>query len=92
MSIANLMINYTIWVFQKLILPVFPVNLPLLSYSEFSALLGGSRLHNLIYSFAGIGQLFNLKLLFILLSVMIFAEVLFWLVRAGFFLIKLIRG
>lgn len=92
MSIADILLSSVIWIFQKLILPVLPVDLPLLSFDTFTATLQGSLYHNLIYAFAGLNQLFNLKLLFILLSSIIFGEMLFWLVRAGFYLVKLIRG
>ena len=92
MSIADIIISLVIWIFQKLILPVLPVDLPLLSFATFTTTLEGSLQHNLIYAFAGLAPMFNLQLLFILLSSMIFGEILFWLVRAGFFLVKLIRG
>lgn len=92
MSIADIVLSIITWVFQKLILPILPVNLPLISYNEFSVFLAGSVRHNLIYAFAGINNLFNLKLLFILLATIIFAEILFWLVRTGIFIVKLIRG
>lgn len=92
MSIADIVLSLITWLFQKLILPVLPTNLPLVSYSAFNNILTGTLKHNLIYSFAGLSQLFNLQLLFILLSSILVGELLFWLVRAGFFIIKLIRG
>lgn len=92
MSVADIILSVIIWVFQKLILPVFPYDLPGLSWSEFAGVLNGTLKHNLIYSFAGLNELFNLKLLFILLSSIIVGEILFWLVRAGFYIAKLVRG
>jgi hypothetical protein len=92
MSIADIILSLITWIFQKLILPVIPTNLPLLSHSSFVDILNGTLQHNLIYSFSGLAPLFNLKLLFILLSSIIFAEIIFWLVRAGFFIVKLVRG
>lgn len=92
MSIADIIISMVIFLFQKLVLPVLPVNLPLLSFSSFRNLLNGSLKHNLTWGFAGVGQLFNLELLFILLSSMIIGEILFWLVKAGLYMIKLVRG
>ena len=92
MSIADIVLSVITWIFQKLILPIFPTNLPLISYADFSSFLTGSVQHNLIYSFAGLNNLFNLQLLFILLATMIFAEILFWIVRVGIFIVKLIRG
>lgn len=92
MSIADIVISLVIFIFQRMLLPIFPVNLPLVSYSEFNAILTGSLGHNLIYAFAGLNNLMNLKLLFILLISIIFAEIFFWLFRGGIFMIKLIRG
>lgn len=92
MSIADILLSMIIWIFQTLLLPILPVNLPALSFVSFNEILQGSLKHNLIYSFSGIGQLFNIKLLFILISSIIFAELVFWLIKAGFFIIKMIRG
>lgn len=92
MSIADIILSLITWIFQKLILPIMPINLPLISYNAFTDVLNGTLQHNLIYSFSGLAQLFNLKLLFILLSSIIFGEIIFWLVRAGFFIVKLARG
>lgn len=92
MSIADILISIIIWIFQKMILPTLPVNLPLMSYATFNATLQGSLKHNIIYSFAGLNNLFNLKLVFVLLLSVIFTEILFWLTKAGLFLVKLVRG
>lgn len=92
MSIADIILSMLIWVFQKLILPVLPVSLPLVSFPAFTSILNGTLKHNLIYSFAGLNELFNLKLLFILLGSIIIGEILFWLVRAGLYVAKLVRG
>lgn len=92
MSVADIILSIITWIFQKLVLPVLPINLPLMSFSSFTAILNGSLKHNLIYSFAGLGQLFNLKLLFVLLSSIITGEILFWLVRSGLYVVKLVRG
>ena len=92
MSIADIILSIIIWIFQKLILPVFPVDLPGMSYNAFYTILSGTMKHNLIYSFAGLNELFNLKLLFILLGSIIVGEVLFWLVRVGLYIAKLVRG
>jgi len=92
MSIADIVISLINFLFQKLLLPILPTNLPLFSFASFQTLLTGSLKHNLIYAFAGLNQLFNLELLFILLSTMIVAEILFWSIRAGILIIKLVRG
>jgi len=92
MSIADIFLTIIIFIFQKMMLPLLPVNLPLYSIGAFSATLNGTLIHNIIYSFAGLDQFFNLKLLFLLLSSIIVGEILFWLVKAGFFVVKLVRG
>lgn len=92
MSVADILINLVNWVFQKLVLTILPVDLPLISFDTFYATLHGSIKHNFIYAFSGLNNLFNLNLLFALLLSMIVAEMLFWLVRIGIFMAKLIRG
>lgn len=92
MSIADIIISLITWIFQKMILPVLPTNMPLFSFSAFQNILTGTLSHNLVYSFAGLSGFFNIKLLFILLATIITGELLFWLVKAGFFIIKLVRG
>lgn len=92
MSIADILINLIIFLLQKIVLPVLPTNLPLFSYADLNTLLTGSLEHNVIYSFAGLNNLMNLNLLFILLLSIIGAEFIFWLVKAGFFVIRLVRG
>lgn len=92
MSVADIVISMITWLFQKMILPVLPTNMPLFSFADLQEILTGTLQHNLVYSFAGLSQVFNVRLLFILLSTMIVGEILFWLVKAGFFIVKLIRG
>lgn len=92
MSLADVVLSMIIWTSQKILLPILPVNLPLYSIGTFSGALNGTLVHNIIYSFAGLTPFFNLKLLFILLSSIIVGEILFWLLKAGFFVIKLLRG
>ena len=92
MSIADVLITLITWVFQKIILPIFPVNLPFLSFATFQGILNGTLKHNFIWGLAGLNHFINLNLLFILVGVVIFGEILFWTIKAGFFLVKLIRG
>lgn len=92
MSLADIVITLIIFLLQKLILPLFPVNLPFLSFASFNSILTGSLQHNLIYSFAGMTEFFNLELLFIILICIIFAEIIFWAVRGGKWIIEIIRG
>lgn len=92
MSLADIVISLVIFLLQKLVLPLFPVNLPFLSFATFQSTLIGSLQHNLIYSFAGLTEFFNLQLLFIMVICMIFAEILLWAFRAGKWIIEIVRG
>lgn len=92
MSIADIILSAIIWLVQKLVIPILPVNLPFLSFNAFNDLLNSSLKHNINYAFAGLNKLFNLKLLFTFLIIIIFAEILFWLFRTGLWVIKTIRG
>lgn len=92
MSLADIIISLITFLLQKLVLPIFPINLPFVSFATFNSILTGSLSHNLIYSFAGITELINLELLFIVLICIIFAEVIFWAVRGGKWIIEIIRG
>lgn len=92
MSLADIVISLITFLLQKLVLPLFPVNLPFLSFASFNSILTGSLPHNLIYSFSGVNVFFNVQLIFIFLVCMLFAEVIFWGVRAGKWIIEIIRG
>jgi len=92
MSLADIVISLITFLLQKLVLPLFPVNLPFLPFATFNSTLTGSLSHNLIYSFSGLNSFFNLSLLFIFIICIIFAEITFWGVRAGKWIIEIIRG
>lgn len=92
MSIADIIISLITFLLQKLVLPLFPTNLPFLSFASFNSMLTGSLAHNLIYSFSGITEIFNLGLLFILLICIIFAEIILFGFRAGKWIIEILRG
>lgn len=92
MSLADIILSLITFLLQKLILPLLPTNLPFLSYASFNSTLTGSLAHNVAYSFSGLTEFFNLELLFVFLIAMIFAEIVFWGVRAGKWIIEIIRG
>lgn len=92
MSIADIVLSLVIFILQKLVLPVLPTNFPLLDLETFNSILRGTLEHNLAHSFVGMSQLFNIELLFILVMSVIVGEILFWLVRAGLWIIGIIRG
>lgn len=92
MSIADILLGLINWIFQRMILPIFPVNLPYLSVYEYVLLLNGTIRHNLIWGLAGLDNFLNLPLLFGFLLIVITAEVLFWLMKAGVSVVKFFRG
>lgn len=93
MNIADIIIILVIFIFQKIILPLFPVNLPFFSYASFVNFLENTTMKfNFIWGLAGLNNFINLPLLFTLIIAVIFGEILFWVVKAGFFFVKLIRG
>lgn len=92
MVIADFFLKLIIFIIQKMILPLFPNELPNLSLNEFAGFLQGTLKHNLTWALAGMGSFFNIKLIFILLLSIITAEIFYWSVRAGIFLVKLVRG
>lgn len=88
MSLADIILSLITFLVQKLLLPLFPVNLPFLPFATFQSTLIGSLQHNLIYSFSGLSEFFNLQLLFILIICMIFAETIFFGFRSAKWLIE----
>lgn len=93
MSVADILITITTWVFQSVILPIMPQNLPLISVSEFYNFLNvGNIKANLVWAFSGISPFFNIELLLIILETIAFAEILLWFVRVGFYVVRIIRG
>lgn len=92
MSLADFIIVLVIWIFQKIILPVLRTDMPYFSFATYQGILEGSVKHNLIWGLAGLNNFMNIELVFILVGVIIFAEILFWLVKAGMYLLKLVRG
>jgi hypothetical protein len=91
MTLLDIILSLVIWILQKMIIPILPVNLPMLSFSSFSNTLAGLE-HNLIWAFAGISSIFDLGLLFTVLQIMIYAEIMLWTIRVILFIIRLVRG
>lgn len=91
MYIADIVLKLVRFLLQKIVYPLLPVNMPILTYD---ALVTGllSIEHNLNWSFAGLDKFVNLGLLFTVLIVMITGEMIFWLVRAGKWIIEIVRG
>ena len=91
MTVLDIILSLITFLFQKMIIPLLPVNLPFMSFSAFNSTLIGLE-HNLNWAFAGLTNFFNLKLLFTTLLLIISAEIIFWLFRAFKWIIEIIRG
>jgi hypothetical protein len=92
MSVANFLISIAIFFLQNIILPLLPVNFPLLPYSRLSSFLNSDLKNDIIYAFSGVGKLFPIKFLILMVVFIISAEVILAFVRMGKFIINLIRG
>jgi len=92
MSVADFLISIAIFFLQNLILPILPTNFPLLPYSQLSSLLNSDLKNDIIYAFSGVGKLFPIKFLVLMVVFIISAEVILAFVKMGKFIINLIRG
>jgi hypothetical protein len=92
MSIADFLISIAIFFLQNLILPILPTNFPLLPYNQLSSFLNRNLKNDIIYAFSGVGKLFPIKFLVLMVVFIISAEVILAFVRMGKFIINLIRG
>jgi hypothetical protein len=92
MSIADFLISIAIFFLQNLILPILPMNFPLFSYSQLSSFLNSDLKNDIIYAFSGVGKLFPIKFLVLMVVFIISAEVILAFIRMGKFIINLIRG
>jgi len=91
MNIADLILKLVNFLLQKLVYPVLPNEISVLSFSSFSTSLLGLE-HNLNYAFASLDTFFNLQLLFSVIILIASAEIIFWVVRAGKWVIEMVRG
>jgi uncharacterized membrane protein YdbT with pleckstrin-like domain len=92
MSVADFLISIAIFFLQNLILPILPVNFPFFSYSQLNNLLNSDLKNDIIYAFSGIGKLFPIKFLILMVVFIISAEIILAFVKIGKFIINLIRG
>ena len=92
MSIADFLISIIIFFLQKIIYPLLPVNLPFLSISKLTEFLNSDLKNDIIFAFSGVGKIFPIKFIFLMLIVIISGEIILGLIKIGKFLINLIRG
>jgi len=73
-------------------LPILPTNFPLLPYRQLNDLLNSDLKNDIIYALSGVGKLFPIKFLVLIIVFIISAEVILAFVKMGKFIINLIRG
>jgi len=92
MYIADIVLKFIIFILQKIILPIFPNEVADFSVVQWNTFLQGTLRHNFAWALSGMNAFFNIQLIFILILVIFTAEICYWGVRAGIFIINLIRG
>jgi len=92
MSIADFLISVVIFFLQNIIYPLLPINLPFLSISKLTEFLNSDLKNDIIFAFSGIGKIFPIKFIFLMLIVIISGEIILGFIKIGKFLINLIRG
>lgn len=91
MSVGDLTIDVVIFLIQKLLLPILPSSIPFFSYETFLAYTESVK-KIMIYAFSGVGILFPIDLILLLILVVIFAESFLMIFKMGKFIINLVRG
>jgi hypothetical protein len=92
MSVMDFLISIAIFFLQNIILPILPVNFPLLPYDQLNNLLNSDLKNDFIYAFSGVGKLFPIKFLVLMIVFIISAEIILAFIKMGKFIINLIRG
>jgi len=89
--IADNLVDVANWLIQTLIYPLFPQNLPFLSYNTYVGVLNSIKT-NEIYIFSVLNKFFPVSLLLIFIIVIISGEITLFLIKGVMFLINLVRG
>jgi len=92
MSVADFFISILNFFLVNLILPILPVNLPFLPIYKLTEFFNSDLKNDIIYSFSGIGKIFPIKFLILMLIIVLSGEILLGIIKVGKFLINLIRG
>lgn len=85
------LISVVIFLIQRLLLPVLPTSLPFLPINTFSESLYSAQI-NLIPALSGLGLIFNVPLLFGILSAIMIGELSLIIFKIGTFVINVARG
>ena len=90
MSAGDILLTIVIWLY-KLSTSILPTEIGILPLNTFTGYLAGLE-NNLVYAFSGIAKFFPMDLTFVLISVVISGELILFGVKAGIFLVNIIRG
>ena len=90
MSAGDILLTIIIWLYENT-LALLPEEMGFLPYDDFIGYLDSFKA-NLVYAFSGIAKIFPIELLLIIVSVIIAGELILFGVKAGMFLMNLIRG
>jgi len=90
MSAGDVLITIVIWLYKNTLL-LLPTEVDIFPLATFAGYLEGLQT-NLVYAFSGIAKLFPIELLIIIISVVILGELILLGVKAGMFVINLVRG
>lgn len=90
MSAGDILITIVIWIYRNT-LELLPTEIDFFDYATYVSYLDGFKA-NLVYAFSGVAKFFPMDLLLIIISVIIIGELILFGVKAGTFVINLIRG
>ncbi len=90
MSAGDILFSIVIWLYKNTLL-LLPSEVGTLSLTAFSDYLDGLK-NNLVYAFSGVAKIFPMDLALTLAGIVIAGEIIMFGIRAGNFLINLIRG
>jgi hypothetical protein len=90
MSAGDIVITIVIWLYKGAI-SILPSEIGFFPLATLTGYLDGFKT-NLVYSLSGISKLFPVDLALIIVSVIIAGELILFGVKAGIFVVNLIRG
>jgi hypothetical protein len=90
MSAGDIVITIVIWLYKSAV-SILPTEIGFFPLATLTDYLDSFKT-NLVYAFSGVAKFFPMDLLLIIISVIIAGEFILFGVKAGTFLINLVRG
>lgn len=90
MSAGDILITIVIWLYKNTML-LLPTEVGGLSLTDFTNFLDSLKA-NLTYSLSGVANVFPIDWAFIIITIIITGELIIFAVKAGIFVLNLIRG